>query len=75
MESKASWDRQYQRVKGQKGDTGTVGMKGAKGEPSESIATPSFAASLAKMTINESKTASFQSVFSQRQSQACVNME
>ena len=52
--------------KGEKGDTGTAGMKGtagikgAKGEPGESIAAPTVAVSPAKMTINESKTASFQ---------------
>ena len=47
-------------LKGEKGDTGTAGMKGAKGEPGESIAAPTVAVSPAKMTINESKTASFQ---------------
>ena len=47
-------------LKGQKGDTGTAGMKGAKGEPGESIAAPSIAVLPAKMTVNESKTASFQ---------------
>ncbi|KAK2547722.1 Peroxidasin-like protein [Acropora cervicornis] len=47
-------------LKGQKGDTGTAGMKGAKGEPGESIAAPTVAVSPAKMTVNESKTASFQ---------------
>ena len=46
--------------KGEKGDTGTAGMKGAKGEPGESIAAPTVAVSPAKMTVNESKTASFQ---------------
>ncbi|XP_015770842.1 PREDICTED: peroxidasin homolog [Acropora digitifera] len=52
--------------KGEKGDTGTAGMKGtagikgAKGEPGESIAAPTVAVSPAKMTINESKSASFQ---------------
>ena len=46
--------------KGEKGDTGTTGMKGAKGEPGESIAAPTVAVSPAKMTVNESKTASFQ---------------
>ena len=48
------------RLKGEKGDTGTAGMKGAKGEPGESIAAPTVAVSPAKMTVNESKTASFQ---------------
>ena len=47
-------------LKREKGDTGTAGMKGAKGEPGESIAAPTVAASPAKMTVNESKTASFQ---------------
>ncbi|XP_029210845.2 basement membrane-specific heparan sulfate proteoglycan core protein-like [Acropora millepora] len=47
-------------LKGQKGDTGTAGMKGAKGEPGKSIAAPTVAVSPAKMTVNESKTASFQ---------------
>ena len=51
-------------VKGQKGDTGTAGMKGAKGEPGESIAAPTVAVSPAKMTVNESKTASFQCLVS-----------
>ena len=45
---------------GLKGLTGTAGMKGAKGEPGESIAAPTVAVSPAKMTVNESKTASFQ---------------
>ncbi|XP_067017624.1 uncharacterized protein [Acropora muricata] len=47
-------------LKGEKGDTGTAGMKGAKGEPGESVAAPTVAVSPAKMTVNESKTASFQ---------------
>ena len=47
-------------LKGEKGDTGTAGMRGAKGEPGESIAAPTVAVSPAKMTVNESKTASFQ---------------
>ena len=53
-------------LKGEKGDTGTAGMngtagmKGAEGEPGESIAAPTVAVSPAKMTVNESKTASFQ---------------
>ena len=47
-------------LKGEKGDTGTAGMKGAKGEPGESIAAPAVAVSPARMTVNESKTASFQ---------------
>ena len=44
-------------LKGEKGDTGTAGMKG---EPGDSIAAPTVAVSPAKMTVNESKTASFQ---------------
>ncbi|XP_015749116.1 PREDICTED: hemicentin-2-like [Acropora digitifera] len=47
-------------LKGEKGDTGTAGMKGAKGETGESIVAPTVAVSPAKMTVNESKTASFQ---------------
>ena len=53
-------------LKGEKGDAGTAGMKGtagikgAKGEPGESIAAPTVSVSPAKMTVNESKTASFQ---------------
>ena len=47
-------------LKGEKGDMGTAGMRGAKGEPGESIASPTVAVSPAKMTVNESKTASFQ---------------
>ena len=47
-------------LKGEKGDTGIAGMKGAKGEPGEPIAAPNVAVSPAKMTVNESKTASFQ---------------
>ncbi|XP_015762241.1 PREDICTED: hemicentin-2-like [Acropora digitifera] len=47
-------------LKGEKGDTGTAGMKEAKGEPGESIAAPTVAVSPAKMTVNESKTVSFQ---------------
>ncbi|XP_015772550.1 PREDICTED: roundabout homolog 2-like [Acropora digitifera] len=47
-------------LKGEKGDTGTAGMKGAKGEPGGSIAAPTVAVSPAKMTVIESKTASFQ---------------
>ena len=34
-------------------------MKGAGGKPSESIAVATAAVSLAKMTVNENKTASF----------------
>ncbi|XP_074627721.1 obscurin-like isoform X2 [Acropora palmata] len=47
-------------LKGEKGDMGTAGIKRAKGEPGESIAAPTVAVSPAKMTVNESKTASFQ---------------
>ena len=46
--------------KGEKGDVGTAGMKGAKGEPGTSIAAPTVAVSPPEMTVNESKTASFQ---------------
>ena len=47
-------------LKGKIGDTGTAGMKGAKGKPGESIAAPTVDGSPAKMTVSESKTASFQ---------------
>ena len=47
-------------LKGEKGDTGTAGIKRAKGEPGESIAAPTVAVSPAKMTVSESKPASFQ---------------
>ena len=46
-------------LKGQKGEPGTTGIPGAKGEPGESIAPPTIAVSPAKMTVNETKTASF----------------
>ena len=61
VESKVSWGSKGETgLKGENGDTGTAGMKGAKGEPGESIAAPTVAVSPAKMTVNESKTASFQ---------------
>ena len=47
-------------LKGQKGEPGSTGIPGAKGEPGESIAPPTIAVSPAKMTVNETKTASFQ---------------
>ncbi|XP_044167069.1 peroxidasin homolog [Acropora millepora] len=47
-------------LKGEKGDNGTAGMKTAKGEQGESIAAPTVAVSPAKMTVSESKPASFQ---------------
>ena len=46
--------------KGQKGDTGSAGMPGAKGEPGESISAPVVVVSPARLTVNESGTASFQ---------------
>ena len=49
-----------QGPKGEKGDRGPPGMPGAKGEPGESISVPTLAVSPAKMTVNESGTASFQ---------------
>ena len=49
-----------QGPKGEKGDMGPPGMPGAKGEPGESISVPTLAVSPAKMTVNESGTASFQ---------------
>ena len=47
-------------IKGQKGDTGSTGMPGTKGDPGESISAPVVAVSPAKLTVNESGTASFQ---------------
>lgn len=47
-------------VKGQKGDMGRAGIPGAKGQPGESISAPVVAVSPAKLTVNESGTASFQ---------------
>ena len=47
-------------LKGQKGDTGPTGMPGTKGEPGESISAPVVVVSPAKLTVNESGTASFQ---------------
>ena len=47
-------------MKGIAGMKGTAGIKGAKGEPGESIAAPTVAVLPANMTVNESKTASFQ---------------
>ena len=46
--------------KGQKGDTGPAGMLGAKGEPGESISVPTVAVTPAKLTVNESESASCQ---------------
>ncbi|XP_068755522.1 uncharacterized protein [Montipora capricornis] len=46
--------------KGQKGDVGLPGKPGTKGEPGESISDPTVAVSPAKMTVNESESASFQ---------------
>jgi len=47
-------------AKGQKGDIGPAGMPGAKGEPGESISAPAVAVSPARLTVNESGSASFQ---------------
>ena len=47
-------------LKGQKGDIGPAGMPGAKGEPGESISAPTVAVSPAKMTVNETGSASLQ---------------
>ena len=47
-------------LKGQKGDMGLPGLPGAKGEPGESISAPTVAVSPAKLTVNESGSASFQ---------------
>ena len=46
--------------KGQKGDRGPTGMPGAKGEPDESISAPAVVGSPARLTVNESGSASFQ---------------
>ena len=46
--------------KGQKGDVGSAGLPGAKGEPGESISAPIVAVSPARLTVNESGSASFQ---------------
>ena len=50
--------------KGQKGDAGPAGMPGAKGEPGESISAPVVAVSPARLTVNESGSASFQCIVS-----------
>ena len=47
-------------AKGQKGNTGPAGMPGAKGETGESISAPAVAVSPARLTVNESGSASFQ---------------
>ena len=47
-------------LKGQKGDMGHAGMPGSKGEPGESISVPTAIVSPAKLTANESESASFQ---------------
>ena len=47
-------------LKGQKGDRGPAGMPGTKGEPGESISAPVVSVFPAKLTVNESGTASFQ---------------
>jgi len=46
--------------KGKKGDRGPTGMPGAKGEPGESISVPAVVVSPARLTVNESGSASFQ---------------
>ena len=46
--------------KGQKGDVGLPGKPGAKGEPGKSISAPTVVVSPAKLTVNESQSASFQ---------------
>ena len=46
--------------KGQKGRVGSAGMPGAKGEPGESISAPVVAVSPARLTVNETGSASFQ---------------
>ena len=47
-------------LKGQKGDMGPAGMPGSRGEPGESISVPTVAVSPARLTVNESESASFQ---------------
>ena len=47
-------------TKGRKGEIGPAGMPGAKGEPGESISAPSVVVSPARLTVNESGSASFQ---------------
>ena len=46
--------------KGQKGEVGPAGMPGAKGEAGESISAPVVAVSPARLTVNETGSASFQ---------------
>ena len=46
--------------KGQKGVIGPAGMPGSKGEPGESISVPTVAVSPARLTANETRSASFQ---------------
>ena len=45
---------------GQKGDMGPAGLPGSKGEPGESISVPTVAVSPARLTANETRSASFQ---------------
>ena len=45
---------------GQKGDMGLAGLPGSKGEPGESISVPTVAVSPARLTANETRSASFQ---------------
>ena len=47
-------------LKGQNGDVGSSGMPGAKGEPGESISAPVVAVSPARLTVNETRSASIQ---------------
>ena len=47
-------------LKGQKGDMGPAGLPGSKGEPGESISVPTAAVSPARLTANETRSASFQ---------------
>ena len=47
-------------LKGQKGDMGPAGLPGPKGEPGESISFPTVAVSPARLTANETRSASFQ---------------
>ena len=58
--------------KGQKGEVGPAGMPGAKGEPGESISAPVVAVSPARLTVNETGSASFQCSVSGNPSPAIV---
>ena len=48
------------RLNGQKGDRGPAGTPGTKREPGESISAPVVSVFSSNLTVNESRTASFQ---------------